>query len=623
MAVDVSVIPANWKIEGSPDLVLRSVTRELGTGLPVPRHILSEHGLAHGAVHARSVLRPRVFTLLTVGLGDSFEDLRDVRQAFADYLMADHAAIDLITLTYTPGAENVYIEALYDSGLEKGAWEGFSETLPIRFIAPDPIFKSEAEYNTALSPQTSLTSVNNVIMRTAATAVWAKMGTGANNTVIDALFDDSGDPWLCGAFTALNGVTCRSVGVWGGATFTEPGSGFDDGAFVLRKALNGDIWIGGVFLLDGPAAVNMRTLAQWGGASWTERSAGILDEVQAIFEGDGFMYFGGTLASASNGIYQSPSDTLVFAMSNGEYLLDAASVAGAQERVIVAGSQLNIGGNADADYIGRITDLSTGSPAADALEGPFNGQAGAILIYRGVYYMGGDFTTGAGRTLNRIAVYRGQRLEAMGSGFDTSVLRIGVFGGKIIAAGKMTTADGKTLPGAGGLAEWTGYRWVPMPLQLPSAGDVYALANDGNDNMIIGGLFSGTVITESITTVTPGGDTSTFPRIVFTGPGTLHRITNYMTGDVIYFEMPMRTGETVTLDLTRELHADVHGDQTRAITFISDRVGNAINTIIPGSNEGTFRLVPGANLIGVFIDDAAGDATIYYRRAFKTLDSLH
>ena len=293
-------------------------------------------------------------------------------------------------------------------------------------------------------------------------------------------------------------------------------------------------------------------------------------------------------------------------------------------RLLVGGSMNDIGGNAAADQIAKINLMDLTSPDVDELEGGFNGAGRDILVHKGVYYFCGSFTTGAGRTLNFVASYRGQRLEAMGSGIGPGpAYALGVFRDKIIVGGEVDDADDKTLPGAGGVAEWTGYQWVAFPLSLPGAGRVRALANDGNDGLIVGGDFVGTVVTEAITTVTPGGDTSTRPRIVFVGPGTVHRLTNYTTGDTLYFELPLLAGETATLDLTRELHADANGDQTRAITFVSTRVGNIISTIMPGSNESTFRLVAGANLIGLFIDDATAGCTMYYRKNFLTVDSLH
>jgi len=87
---------------------------------------------------------------------------------------------------------------------------------------------------------------------------------------------------------------------------------------------------------------------------------------------------------------------------------------------------------------------------------------------------------------------------------------------------------------------------------------------------------------------TNNGSAKTYPIITITGPGPVYKITNHTTGDEINFNLTLVAGETATLDL-RPGHK----------TLISTFRGNIINTILQGSNVGSFRLDPGSNDVSI------------------------
>ena len=121
-------------------------------------------------------------------------------------------------------------------------------------------------------------------------------------------------------------------------------------------------------------------------------------------------------------------------------------------------------------------------------------------------------------------------------------------------------------------------------------------------------------IVAAVTVVTNTGTTETAPIFTFTGPGTVYQIQNVTTGDVLYFNLTLNAGEVAILNLT-----------PGRIRFYSNFRSNLLNTILPGSALATFRLMPGANNLSVFIAGSVTSATavtVRWRPAYWSLDGV-
>lgn len=102
------------------------------------------------------------------------------------------------------------------------------------------------------------------------------------------------------------------------------------------------------------------------------------------------------------------------------------------------------------------------------------------------------------------------------------------------------------------------------------------------------------------------GTADTYPMIIFEGFGIIYEITNFTTGDSIYFGFALGDEQRAVLDLT-----------PGNISFRS-QLRDLFQYIQPGSNLATFRLVPGTNRIGLF--QRAGLATILWHAAHWSID---
>lgn len=175
--------------------------------------------------------------------------------------------------------------------------------------------------------------------------------------------------------------------------------------------------------------------------------------------------------------------------------------------------------------------------------------------------------------------------------------------------GDFTSMGGITMPRS---AVWNSSTWTTPSFQLPGTELIYSFARGKDGAGYYGFDTAGTATLESVTTATNNGMAIAYPSLRITGPGTVYQIQNITTGDTIYFNLTLNSGEVAILDLT-----------PGAIRFYSNFRANLLNTILPGSNLATFRLTPGANTISLFIagtTDANTAAWMYWRKPHHSID---
>jgi hypothetical protein len=116
--------------------------------------------------------------------------------------------------------------------------------------------------------------------------------------------------------------------------------------------------------------------------------------------------------------------------------------------------------------------------------GGLDNIAFAVAVDGENVYVGGQFTTAGGITVNGIARWDGAAWHALGAGMDNIVRAIAVDGANVYAAGQFTTAGGVT---TNGVARWDGAAWHALGTGMD--GIVYALAVY-NGELYAGGLFT-------------------------------------------------------------------------------------------------------------------------------------
>ena len=141
---------------------------------------------------------------------------------------------------------------------------------------------------------------------------------------------------------------------------------------------------------------------------------------------------------------------------------------------------LNFGNQLDQCINGTKAWLPLGTGVTNGT----NGEVWALAVIGSDLYVGGNFTTAGGNTVNHIAKWNGSSWSALISssngvnGINGTVTALAVIGTDLYAGGWFTTAGG--IP-AENIAKWDGTNWSALGSGLPAAGAINALAAMGNN----------------------------------------------------------------------------------------------------------------------------------------------
>lgn len=228
---------------------------------------------------------------------------------------------------------------------------------------------------------------------------WAPLGSppnvGVNGQVNSLLFDDAGNLYVAGTFSAAGGLPANRVAKWDGSSWSAFGDGLDNTVNVLALDDSGNLYAGGNFLNSGSNPVTR--FAMWDGSTWSTVGGGLNGQPYAfLFDDSGNLYVGGAFT-------------------------DAGGVAEADRVAIWDGSNwIALGTGTD----GNVRDL--------ALDG-----YGTLLV-------AGDFTHAGGVAANRIARWFDGSWHAMGSGTNQTIYQVSLESDwSIFVGGNFSTAGDK------------------------------------------------------------------------------------------------------------------------------------------------------------------------------------
>jgi hypothetical protein len=106
-----------------------------------------------------------------------------------------------------------------------------------------------------------------------------------------------------------------------------------------------------------------------------------------------------------------------------------------------------------------------------------NGPVQALLVHRGILYVGGNFTSIGGVAATNIARWDGTNWFAMGTGVNGGVYALAAHDGIVYAGGDVFTSGGG--PGTN-LVRWDGANWLPLG-SLPSRVLAIAVSTNGSE----------------------------------------------------------------------------------------------------------------------------------------------
>lgn len=591
----------------------------VGGGMPpIINHRIEVAG-QDGAIPQNTFVAPRVANIPARITGSSLTNLHANRKSLIDLIKPDKVPGGGPTrFEYHGGDANnpLYMDARYESGLELGMLEGFSDDLPggLRLVADNPYLFEYGQGGADITARLSL-SLDHVAIRNT-DFVWEN----ANGGFGFYGFRIAGSPqntffatWAPGGSTPVAG----HIGEYDGSTWSGLSTGLSTQARQLGFDINGDLIAVGAF------STPYNGIARWNGTSWSGFSTSSGDDVWdlAVDRTTGDIYVCGDFTTIGG-----VSATRV-AKWNGTAWSAIGSTLGDICRTLRFNNdftKLYVGG----DFTGGLAayDMQAATWESPVGTGVSGGQAKVYSLAfapNGDLYLGGNFTTASGSTCNSIAKFTGKAYEPLGEGIGvggTAFATAMVFGpdGNLYVGGIFTQIGGFTVEN--GIAIWTGTDWLPLHMDLPGNGWVWGLdfARDGRFG--IAGDFTGTGILGNTLTLTNEGSAKTYPVFEMAGPATIRYFINHTTGASISLklELPLSdTNDRARLDLRPGKRAF-----KRIYTeYEEDNPKNNLFWLLARPSELTkFYLAPGNNIIEIFVDNASAEIVAYWDKRHWGVD---
>jgi len=600
----------------------------IGLGMEAVTNIATPNALIGGAFYQRTTPQSRRFTIVGSLFGATVNELKRNRRLLSDTLNPGAIGLQqpLVLRCQIEDHEIVNIVCNYASGLE-GMFDNFhQEKLAIQFSAFNPFFlQEEGEVASSLSFIKSI--IGAFTMQRLGNGTWTNViGSGTNGNILAITPGNDGYVYFGGTFTSAGGLpagTANKIVKYqiDGETFTAfqrmgsyiGATGGDVRAIAIGH--DGRIYAAGSFTgMDGVANTNGIAVYDLATNTWSAVGTGLSGgSGWSLAVGlDGSIYVGGDFTGAG-GVANTariarwtPATSNWNACSLGITDLLCQALVTMLDGTIIAGGTFNsVVGVAATSRIARYhPDTNTWSSISSAVTSSIFALA---VAPDGTLYAGGDYSSIGGVSANYIAKFNGVSWTPLGSGISggSAIRAIVIDGyGNVIVSGDFTGA-GDLSSLIDSVAVWNGSSWVYLAINV-AAGSLAdttpgAVARDGT--LYMRPNFSGTNTAESITTVPNNGEAAAYPIIVFTGAGRIIQLSNWTTGDFVYFDLTLADGERAILTL-----------QPGNISFVSNNRGNLMSTILPGSSLATFKLQPGDNRIGCFAVDAGANFSVAMRR---------
>ncbi len=331
-----------------------------------------------------------------------------------------------------------------------------------------------------------------------------------------AVYDDGTGPALIagGSFTGAGPNQLGHIAKWDGSAWSALGgpgeNGIDGVVYSLAVYDDGNganLYAGGDFMSADGATVNH--LAKWNGSEWSAVGTGTDGIVLALTvydDGTGDALFaGGSFTNAGgltvNGVARwdgsswsglsGPSGTGV---APGRSVRALAVHDDGSGLGLYAGGSFNTAGGVTVNRIAKWN-----GSAWSALTGPSGTGVDSTVVALAVYndgsgaalFAGGTFATAGGVSVERIAKWDGAAWSALsgpsGTGVDSTVRSLTVFGGELYAGGSFVTAGGVT---AHHIAKWNGTTWSALSGSgTDAAVDALTTYDDGNGVALYAGGF--------------------------------------------------------------------------------------------------------------------------------------
>ncbi|MFK7739587.1 MAG: hypothetical protein AB8H80_04620 [Planctomycetota bacterium] len=358
---------------------------------------------------------------------------------------------------------------------------------------------------------------------------WGALGVGLQNAGSTTIMPN-GD--LVAASPAANG---DRLARWNGVSWLTFGSGMTGFVATVESLANGDLLVGGPFIISG--ATPIEGIARWNGSNWSPVGNSLpgytIEDITVLpsgdiiaagtgmgpqgnnisrFDGSSWQPLGSGLDGTADTLLQQPNGDLIvggfFRMAglttingigrwNGTSWSplaggvdagfgDVRSLAQTATGDVLAAGRFQSIGQTGANNIARFDGTSW-----HALVAGTNRSAACVTATGSdTYCVGGQFTSIGGVAANSIASWDGSAWSNLGSGCDNTVFDVvRMPNGDIIAGGAFDSAGGAP---ANKIARWDGATWSPLGSGLQSASlstRVHSMAVLPDGRLVVGGDF--------------------------------------------------------------------------------------------------------------------------------------
>jgi len=609
-----------------------------GVGMPDVNVVTQDYGYLDGGFYQRTRANVRSFVLTGLVNGTTWQHMHALRQQVINVIKPDLTPNPSpFRILYTGAGGSVQIDAVYDSGLSYGGWNGFAEQAAVRLIAPDPYWQTITERGTSLAAFTNLGSTNEFAYRDS----YGRWGTlGQNGTTITSgapttrrvqsiTISPTGTLVFGGNFGSIAGTANSAyIGFYAGGTFgTFPSSGITNVVNVVKYDASGTLYAGGFFIsVDG----RFQGLTQFSNNTWGSCANGTVDASSGIRGVYDLYPYGGTVFVAGNFTFAGPASAGInnylalftptawgslgggtvnntcYALTMVGDTLVFTTDGGAAGGTTISNQRLGIWKNG---AFGSVPGIISGVPLA--------GMYTVAALPSQNFVVGGKFeavNSGSAPNVAQSNLSGFTRMAlGIGSGTNDAVDTLVVSPAGQIWAGGQFFSSGTVLPFPDGIARWTGAAWVPGDIDIPPPGRVFGIAFTPDGGAYIAGSFTGTARSASVIPLTITNGAAVAPKIIFRAPtsGTtrIYQLLNTATQSELYFNLVLQANESAIVNLA---------PGSAGVT--SSFRGNILSAIIAGSNLARWQLQPGTNYVSFFADNANLRTDITYRPRFWSND---
>lgn len=556
----------------------------------------------------------------------------------AQYHQRKKAFENLIKINRTPGKQamvwqylgsnadipNCLAMRVDDFTMSKTLTGGKSGKGTLRMLVTDPAWFERGDNYAALTRATSF-DVSYVLGYLNDGTGYDNLGNVGTGYVEAIAIDEAGNAYMGGGFSnwdsnanADNIVRYNIAdGSWSSLFTNGAGSAVTDLLFLD----DGDLIITGAFTTIGGSSLNRA--ARWDGSTLSGFGAGFNNTVSVVKMDykRGILYFGGTFTTA-NGV--TVNRIARYTLSTGVFtgMGSTPGVAGTGTPnvgtiyVDQATGDVYIGGDfdtADGVTVNNVAKWkystqawqaigSAGSPGTNDVVAALAGDdAGNI-------YLGGNFTQASGRTVNYVARYDigAHIFRAMGNGLNSTVYRMvwDEVEKNLVIGGAFTANNESTLTLSYG-ALWNGTTFESLAFTLATGMSVLEYARSPRGDKFYGLFDAGTITVPSAANILNNvGTDETKPTIIFDSSADVIG-TEYAT---LYYIANLNTGSRLNFQDLKLLAGSVIIIDT-AKNKVYRRIGQFLEDITSGiirrdSDITSFALEPGNNTIVVSAQDS-------------------